>query len=49
MTSYAELETARLSAAHGFQPRHVGTAALEGFSGELTPQVVATLRCVSSD
>jgi len=44
----AELETARLAAAHGFQPRYVWTTALEGFSGDLTLEVVAELRCVSS-
>ncbi len=44
----AELETARLAAAHGFQPRYVWTAALEGFSGDLTREVVADLRCVST-
>jgi len=41
-------ETARLAAAHGFQPRHVYTAALEGFSADLSRELVATLRCVST-
>jgi hypothetical protein len=44
----AELETARLAAAHGFQPRYVWTASLEGFSGGLTREVVAELRCAST-
>ena len=44
----AETETARLAAAYDFQPRHVYTAALEGFSAELTREVVAELRCVST-
>ncbi len=44
----AELETGRLAAAHGFQPRYVWTTALEGFSGDLTREVVAELRCVST-
>lgn len=44
----AEREAARLAAAHGFQPRYVWTAALEGFSADLTREVVAELRCVST-
>jgi hypothetical protein len=44
----AELEAARLATAHGFKPRHVWTTALEGFSGDLTREVVAELRCVST-
>ena len=44
----AELETARLAAAYGFQPRHVWTTALEGFSADLSREVVAGLRCESS-
>jgi hypothetical protein len=47
-TIEAELETARLAAAYGFQPRYVWTAALEGFSADLSREVVAELRCVSS-
>jgi hypothetical protein len=44
----AELEAARLAAAYGFQPRYVWTAALEGFSADLSRQIVAELRCVPS-
>ena len=42
----ASREAARLAAAHGFQPRHVYTAALGGFSADLSRDLVATLRCV---
>ena len=44
----AQRETARLAAAYGFQPRYVWTAALEGFSADLSREVVAELRCVST-
>jgi hypothetical protein len=44
----AERETAHLAAAYGFQPRYVWTAALEGFSADLSREVVAELRCVST-
>jgi hypothetical protein len=42
----AELEAARLATMYGFQPRSVWTAALEGFSADLSREVVAELRCV---
>ena len=41
----AALETARLAAKYGFEPRHVYTYVLGGFSAELTPTVVAAIRC----
>lgn len=47
-TVNAESEVARLAAAYGFQPRMVWTAALEGFSADLSRELVAELRCVST-
>ena len=44
----AEVEAARLAAAHGFRPRSVWTSALEGFSADLRREIVAELRCVST-
>ena len=41
----AGAETDRLAIKYGFQPRFVYTHALGGFSAELTPSVVAALRC----
>jgi hypothetical protein len=41
----SDIETPRLMARHGFTPRYVYSAALEGFGSELTPQQVAALRC----
>jgi hypothetical protein len=41
----ARLETARLAAAYGFVPTHVFEFAIRGFGAELTPEVVAGLRC----
>jgi|SRR5262245_55371624 len=40
-----ETETTRLSIKYRFQPRFVYTHALGGFSAELTPPVVAAVRC----
>jgi hypothetical protein len=34
-----------LAAKHGFTPRFTYTSALKGFSGELTPQQIAAIRC----
>jgi hypothetical protein len=44
----ATAETARLATTYSFQPRGVYTAALEAFSAELTREVVAELRCIST-
>jgi len=41
----AEAETARLAAKYEFQPRFVYTHVPGGFSAELTPPVVADVRC----
>jgi len=41
----ARLETARLAAAYGFVPAHVYEFAIRGFGADLTPEVVAGLRC----
>jgi hypothetical protein len=41
----AQLETARLAAAYGFIPTHVYQFAIRGFSADLTPAVVAEVRC----
>src|SRR5262249_23626446 len=38
-------ETDRLATKFGFQPRFVYTHALAGFSAELSPPVVASVRC----
>ena len=38
-------ETARLAAEYGFEPTHVYRFALQGFSAELRPSVVAAVRC----
>jgi peptidase inhibitor I9 len=38
-------ETARLAAEYGFEPTHVYRFALQGFSAELQPSVVAEVRC----
>jgi Peptidase inhibitor I9 len=44
----ARPETNRLAAAYGFTPRHIYEFALQGFSAELTPEVVAAVRCEAS-
>jgi hypothetical protein len=41
-------ETARLAARYGFTPTHVYTAALLGFSADLTSPTVARVRCEPS-
>ena len=38
-------ETARLAVEYGFEPTHVYQFALQGFSAELPPSVVAKVRC----
>ena len=38
-------ETSRLAAKYSFEPEHVYTHVLGGFSAQLTPTVVADLRC----
>ena len=38
-------ETNRLAAKYGFAPTHVYTHVLGGFSADLTPKIVAALRC----
>ena len=44
----AAQETDRLAARYGFAPRHVYTYVLGGFSADLTPAVVAAVRCEAS-
>ena len=44
----ARPETNRLATAYGFTPRHIYEFALQGFSAELTPAVVAVVRCEAS-
>jgi hypothetical protein len=41
-------ETARLAAEYGFEPTHVYRYALQGFSANLQPSVVAKVRCEPS-
>jgi hypothetical protein len=41
----AQQETAILAARFQFVPRHVYTHALQGFSAEFSPEVVAAVRC----
>ena len=41
----AAAETARLGTKYGFVPTYVYTAVLGGFAADLTPTVVAGLRC----
>ncbi len=41
----ARAETDRVAARYGFRPIHVYEHALRGFSADLTPAVVANLRC----
>jgi len=44
----AQAETQRLALRYGFTPTHVYTAALKGFSAQLSPVLVARLRCETS-
>lgn len=41
----ARPETNRLAAVYGFTPRYIYEFALQGFSADLTPDVVAAVRC----
>jgi hypothetical protein len=41
----AAQETTRLAALYAFTPRSVWTSALQGFAADLTPEVVAAVRC----
>ena len=41
-------ETNRLAAEYGFTPRYIYEFALQGFSADLTPEVVAAVRCEST-
>ena len=44
----APSETNRLATRYGFTPRFVYEFALKGFSSDLTPNVVAAIRCEAS-
>jgi hypothetical protein len=44
----AVAETARLAARYGFTATHIYTAALSGFSADLTSATVAAVRCEPS-
>ena len=44
----ASAEAPRLGALYGFTSRHVYTHALQGFSAELTPPILAAIRCETS-
>ena len=44
----ARQETDRLAAEYGFTPRFIWEVALQGFSAELTSEVVAAIRCEGS-
>jgi hypothetical protein len=44
----AQAETQRLASRYGFTPTHVYTAALTGFSAQLSPALVEQLRCEAS-
>jgi len=44
----AQVEAPRLASAYGFQLTHLWTAALEGFSAEMSPQALAAVRCEAS-
>ncbi len=41
----AQQETERLAALYGFRPRHVYRFTLRGFSAELSPESLESLRC----